>query len=62
VLDVVPYGGVESVPGQLHWPGGVVMSTTGLAALARHHAVGRIGEVVLRAATLPGVVGLKVLA
>lgn len=62
VLDVLPYGGVELRAGQLRWPGGTVMSTAGFGALDRHHAVGELGSVELRAATLPAVVGLKLLA
>jgi predicted nucleotidyltransferase len=62
LLDVVPYGNIEHPPGSLEWPGGVVMSTAGLTALDQHHAVLRIESVELRAATIPAVIGLKLLA
>lgn len=62
LLDVVPYGNLERPPGSIAWPDGMVMSTIGLSALDGHHEVLRIDAVKLRAASIPAVVGLKVLA
>ncbi len=62
LLDVLPYGSLERPPGSLEWPGGVIMSTLGLSALDGHHAVVRLAAVELRAASIPAIVGLKVLA
>ncbi len=62
LLDVVPYGNVECPPGSIKWPDGMVMSTTGLSALDRHHEVLRIAPIELRAASIPAILGLKVLA
>lgn len=61
-LDVVPYGDLEQPPGSLEWPGGMRMNTTGLSALDRHHALLAIESVALRAASIPAIVGLKLLA
>lgn len=61
-LDVVPYGGLEDPHGSIHWGDGQVMDTRGLSVLDQHHEIRRIGTVELRIASLPALVGLKVLA
>ncbi len=62
LLDVIPYGGIEAPPGVLAWPDGHVMGTAGLDALDRHSCRIKLSQVELRLATLPAVVGLKILA
>lgn len=61
-LDVVPFGDLECPRGTLTWPNGVVMNTTGLEALLRHHHRSLVFGLALRSASLPAIVGLKVLA
>lgn len=61
-LDVVPYGDLEHPPGSLEWPDGLRMNTTGFCALEEHHALLSIERLELRAASIPAIVGLKLLA
>lgn len=60
VLDLVPYGGVESPPGELVWPGSTRMSVLGFedAGLARGF-VDAGGGLVVPIATVPSLALLK---
>lgn len=62
LLDVVPYGALEEPEGTLRWSDATVMETRGLRVLDQHHQVRRIGDLELRIASLPALVGLKLLA
>lgn len=61
-LDVVPYGALEDPPGRVLWSQGISMDTRGFDALDEHHCILDLGELELRVATLPALVGLKLLA
>lgn len=61
-LDIVPYGGVELSPGTIRWPDGTEMTTLGLHVLDEHHETLHLDEVAVRTASIPAVVGLKLLA
>ena len=61
-LDLVPYGALESPPGQVQWADRTAMETLGLEALDHHHCSVKLGHVKLRTASLPALVGLKILA
>lgn len=61
-LDLVPYGGNERPPGTIEWPRGVRMQTLGLETLDAARATVALGVQGLRAASLPVLLGLKVLA
>ena len=62
LLDVLPYGGIEDPPGKLTWPQDVTMTTTGMSALDDHHHQLQLTTMELRTATVPAIVGLKLLA
>lgn len=62
LLDVIPHGELEAPPGNLKWPDGHEMNTTGLEALDQHYIAPLVGGVTLRSATLPAIIGLKLLA
>lgn len=62
ILDVVPYGDLEDPDGILRWPDEAVMNTSGLHVLDAHHEHARIETAEIRVATLPALVGLKLLA
>jgi predicted nucleotidyltransferase len=59
---VLPFGGLESPPGTVQWPGGPALNTTGLSVLDEQTSVLELGKVALHLASRPAVVGLKLLA
>lgn len=63
-LDVVPYGSLEDPQGTLRWPDGTEMDAAGLDVLDAHYqpAPAPGDSTKLRVATLPALVGLKLLA
>ena len=61
-LDVVPYGGLERPEGTIRWSDGSVMDVTGMSVLDDHHEVLMLDPAGLRIASLPAIVGLKLLA
>ena len=63
ILDIVPFGPLESPPGTIRWPGGSVMSTAGFAVLAQHSNVHDLGQGLrLAVGSLAALAGLKVIA
>lgn len=63
VVDVVPFGSLEDPPGSLRWPDGSVMSTVGFPALLSNHVVHDLGGGLrVASASLPALVGLKLVA
>lgn len=61
-LDIIPYGPLEDPSGEIQWNDGSRMNTSGLSVLDEHHEKREIENVALRSATLPALVGLKLLA
>lgn len=61
-LDVVPYGGLERTEVTIRWNDGSVMDVTGMSVLDEHHEILKLDPVGLRVASLPAIVGLKLLA
>lgn len=61
-LDVALYDELEEPDGQVHWKDGVVFETRGLSVLDEQYDVRRVGSLELRVATLPALLGLKLLA
>lgn len=61
-LDVIPFGGVEEPPGKLIWPSGETMDVTGLDTLPLHTSRPLVERPNLLVATIPAVIGLKLLA
>jgi len=62
ILDVVPYGDLERPEGEILWNDGSVMDVTGMSVLDEHHDLLRLDPAELRVASLPALVGLKLLA
>jgi predicted nucleotidyltransferase len=62
ILDVVPYGGLERPRGTVDWGSGVSMSTEGFAVLDDQFETVHADSLELRSASLPALVGLKLLA
>jgi predicted nucleotidyltransferase len=61
-LDLVPYGALENPAGRIRWSDETTMETLGLEALDQNHSRIHLGPVELRIASLPALVGLKLLA
>jgi predicted nucleotidyltransferase len=61
-LDVVPYGELEDPPGTIEWKDGTRMDTAGLVVLDQHHEVHDLDHQRVRIASLPALIGLKLLA
>lgn len=61
-LDLVPYGALEDPAGRIRWSDETTMETLGLDALDLNHRRIHVGGVELRIASLPALVGLKLLA
>lgn len=61
-LDLVPYGDLENPAGRIRWPDETTMETLGLESLDENHRRIQLGRVELRIASLPALVGLKLLA
>jgi len=62
LLDLVPYGDVEKPPGEIQLHSGNVMTTRGFGALDHHHASFAAGHVNIRTASIPAIMGLKLIA
>ncbi len=61
-LDLLPFGALEHPEGTITWTGGVEMDTNGLAVLDEQHQDLQLDRTRLRVASLPAIVGLKLLA
>ena len=62
LLDIVPYGPLEHPAGTIRWPDGREMGTTGLGVLEVEHESVSLDLGAVHIASLPAVVGLKLLA
>ncbi len=61
-LDLIPFGSLEAPKGIIQWPNEVTMSTQGLEALCEAHEIHPLQGTTIKTASLPVVVGLKLLA
>ena len=61
MLDLVPFGPIANVRGELTWPNKMVMSTRSLEALETQHEEHKLENATLLTASLPVLVGLKLL-
>ncbi len=62
VIDIVPFGDLEQPEGEIDWGDGFVMNTTGLEVVERNHNIQKLAGFDLHAATIPAILGLKLLA
>lgn len=61
-LDLIPFGALEAPKGFIQWPNDVQMSTRGLEALSETHEEHSLQNTIIKTASLPVIVGLKLLA
>jgi predicted nucleotidyltransferase len=61
-LDLIPFGALETPKGVIRWPNEVRMSTQGLEALSEAHENHPLQGTIVKTASLPAIVGLKLLA